>query len=139
MSTEQMYLVTVHIDDPSFGDLGVWDKRTGGDVNIAATKHRPGGMGPEVTYRSLPTYSDLTVQRVIEPDRGDYDLMRALKLAAGRVYATVTEQPLDDDGHPQGDPATWRGRLGNCKPGQVDSNGSAVRLMEIDVHVETIT
>ncbi|MCD2193520.1 hypothetical protein LQ327_09005 [Actinomycetospora endophytica] len=139
MSTEQMYLTTVHIDDPAFGDLGVWDKRTGGDTQIAATKHRPGGMGPEKTYRSLPTYSDITVTRVIEPDRGDYELFRRLKSAAGRVYGTVTEQPLDDDGHPQGDPSSWYGRLANCKPGQTDSNGTAIRSMEVDFHVETIT
>jgi len=139
MATEQFFLVNVHVDDPAFGDLGVWDKRTGGDTTIAAVKHRPGGLGPEKMYRSLPTFSAVVVTRVLEQDRGDYELVRRLKNAAGRVYGTVTETPLGDDGHPYGTPMSWYGRLGNVKPGQVDSNGTAVRMVEVDFEVESIS
>jgi hypothetical protein len=139
LATEQFYLVSVHIDDPQFGDLGIWDKRTGGDTTISTVKHRAGGLGPEKMYRSLPTFSACVVTRVMEEDRGDYELARRLKSAAGRVYGTVTEQPLDDDGHPYGNPMTWYGRLGTVKPGQTDSNGTAVRNLEIDFEIESST
>jgi hypothetical protein len=133
LSTEQQFLVTVNVDGR---DLGVFDKRTGGDTTVASVKHRPGGMGPEKSYRSLPTYSDLTTSRVYEPER-DHELVRWLQNIAGSVRAQVVEQPLDEDGNAWGTPVTWSGRLTNVKPGQVDSGSNSVRMFELDVAVET--
>lgn len=133
MSTELQYLVTANV---AGRDLGVFDKRTGGDTTVASVKHRPGGMGPEKSYRALPTFSDLTCSRVYERER-DHELVRWLRNAAGSVRAQVTEQPLDEDGNAWGTPTTWSGRLTNVKPGQADSGSSTVRMFEFDVAIET--
>lgn len=136
MAIESQFLITVHID--GVGDCGVFDKRTGGDATAPTAKHRPGGMGPEKAYRTLPTYSDLTVSRVLERDR-DYELVRRLRNLSGNAQMVVTEQPLDDDGNAWGSPQTWQGRLTNVKPGQVDSTSQNPRMFEIDCSVQTVS
>lgn len=137
MSTSMQSQVTVTVDLPSgTTSLGVFDKRTGGDTQSQPPKHRPGGGGPEKSYAALPTYADVVVSRVYERSR-DHELMRTLGNNAGRVKATVTEQPLDDDFHAWGSPVIWRGRLSTTKPGDYDSTSSAVRMLELTVIVET--
>lgn len=136
MAIESQSLITVHV--VGVGDLGVFDKKTGGDTQAPTAKHRPGGMGPEKAYRTLPTYSDITVSRVLERDR-DWELVRTLKGKAGNAMMTITEQPLDDDGNAWGSPQTYQGRLTNVKPGQVDSTSQNVRMFEIDCSVQTIS
>jgi hypothetical protein len=127
MSTEQQFLVTVQVD--GYGDLGIFDKRSGGDSTIAVAKHRPGGMGPEKSYTTLPTYSAITISRV-------YERVRDL---AGNTLVTISEQPLDGNGNAWGSPTVWRGRLGNVKAGPVDSTSSAVRMFELDMDPETVS
>lgn len=136
MATEQQFLVTLNVD--TLGDIGIFDKRTGGDNNVASVKHRPGGMGPERSYSSLPTYSAVTVTRVYERIR-DHELIRSLRAIAGSAKATVIEQPLDSDGNAYGVPTTWRGRLGNIKSGNADSTSTTLRMFEVDVEPETVS
>ena len=133
ISTEQQYLVTVNV---AGRDLGVFDKMTGGDTTVTSAKHRPGGMGAEKSYRTLPTYADIVLSRVTESAR-DWELIRWLSNQAGAVPVTVVRQPLDAQGNAWGTPYTYRGRLGPVKPGQVDSTSSAVAMWEMDVFVET--
>jgi hypothetical protein len=136
VATEQQFLVTVNVD--TIGDLGVFDKRTGGDNTVASVKHRPGGMGPEKSYSSLPTYSVVSVTRVYERVR-DHELVRLLRTLSGSARATVIEQPLDSDGNAYGVPTTWRGRLSNVKSGGADSTSVTLRMFEIDVEPETVS
>jgi hypothetical protein len=136
MSTEQQFLVTVQVD--GYGDLGIFDKRSGGDSTIAVAKHRPGGMGPEKSYTTLPTYSAITISRVYERVR-DHEVIRRLRNLAGNTLVTISEQPLDGSGNAWGSPTVWRGRLGNVKAGPVDSTSSAVRMFELDMDPETVS
>lgn len=133
-ATEQNSVITVVVNGQS---LGVFDTSSGGDSTTKAAKHRAGGMGNEVIYASLPTYSALTVGRVLEPAR-DYELIRALYPLIGRVTASVTEQLLDADGNTSGNPKTWTGSLSGVKPGKTDSNSTNVRMFEIDIDVSTV-
>lgn len=133
MSTEQQYLVTANIDGR---DLGVYDTMKGGDVNIKTAMHRPGGMGPEKSYRTLPTYADITISRVLERDR-DWETLRWLMDQAGGVRAQVTKQPLDEQGNAWGTPMTWSGRLADVKGGDADSNSSNPEMYEVNISVET--
>jgi hypothetical protein len=133
VSTEQQWLVNVTVDGR---DLGIYDSMSGGDVDVDSAKHRPGGMGPEKSYRSLPTYKDVTVSRVLERER-DWEILRWLQDKAGGVRAQVSRQPLDEDGNAWGTPMTWAGRLGPVKGGDVDSTSSKPTMYEFDVFVET--
>jgi hypothetical protein len=132
--SEQQWLVTLNVGG---FDYGVFDTFTGGDVTAPAVKHRPGGMGPEVTYNSLPMYSDVTVGRVYSTQR-DHPLIAQLHTQAGNQLASITLQPLDDNGVPWGSPRVYQGRLISIKDGKTDSNSNSPRVFEVDIAVETI-
>jgi hypothetical protein len=133
VSTAQQYLVTANVGGR---DLGVFDTMKGGETTVKAAMHRPGGMGPEKSYLTLPTYSAITLTRVAERDR-DWELVRWLQDQAGKVRVQVTRQPLDEQGNAWGTPQTWAGRLGSVKPGDTDSTSSNPLMWEMTVNVET--
>ena len=133
--SEQQWLATLSVAGV---DYGIFDKFAGGDVTAAVNKHRPGGMGPEITYMSLPTYSDVTLTKVYETQR-DHARLATLHSLAGNALATVTLQPLDDQGNPWGTSRTYQGRLVAVKDGGTDSNSNAARMFEVDIAVETVT
>jgi hypothetical protein len=134
-ASEQNFLLTVVVDGQS---LGTFDSFSGGDATAKSIKHRPGGMGPEVNYASLPVFSALTVSRVLEPAR-DWELIRTLNQKAGRVNASMTEQPLDADGNPWGNPKVYSGAFRGVKPGKVDSTSDNLRMFEVDLDVSVIS
>lgn len=133
-ATEQNYLVSVVVNGQA---LGTFDAYSGGDAQAKSVKHRPGGMGPEKSYSSLPSYTTLTVSRVLEPAR-DWELVRSLTQIAGRVDASMTEQPLDANGVAWGKPKTFTGHFLGVKPGKVDSTSDAIRMFEVDIDVTAI-
>lgn len=133
MATEQQFLVTANVGGR---DLGVFDTMKGGDTTIKSSAHRPGGMGPEKSYRTLPTYDDITLSRVGERER-DWEMIRYLEDNAGALTGTVVRQPLDEQGNAWGTPMTWAGRLGSVKHGDVDSTSSSPIMWSFDLVVET--
>ena len=134
---ELQWLPSLSIDGFPGAPL-VFDKKTGGDVTSSPPKHRPGGMGPEVSYLALPVYSDVTLTRVYEQER-DQALIGELDPLCGTTYCTVTETPLTPTGTPAPfTPRTYRGRLANIKPGNVDSTSATPRMWEIDIVVESV-
>jgi hypothetical protein len=136
-SAELQFLATVAIDNFPGAPL-VFDKKTGGDVTSNPPKHRPGGMCPEISYLALPVYSDITVSRVYVQQR-DQVLIGELDPLCGTTYCTVTETPLTATGAPAAFvPRTYRGRLANIKPGNVDSTSNTPRMWEMDVVVESV-
>lgn len=134
MSTQQQALVTVTVDGRP---LGVFDTLSGGDVTSDVTKRRPGGSTVQRSYGSLPEYDDVTVSRVLERER-DHELVRTLRGRIGRARATVSEQPLDDDGLPWGKPVTYSGRLAGIVAGEVDSDSADVRMFELTFSVSEV-
>jgi hypothetical protein len=133
-STEQQFLPTVSID--GLGNLGNYDKFSGGDAKASVTKHRPGGMGPQVSYLSLPEYSTITVSRVYDEGR-DHALIGTLRTLVGAVYGTVSVQPLDQNAAPFGTPTTYRGRLSSVNAGNADSTSSTPRMYDLEFECET--
>ena len=134
-AAELQYLITVSID--GIGPLGVYDNFSGGDSKASPPKHRPGGMGPEISYLALGVFDDVTVGRVYDEGR-DHQLIAALRPLVGAVYGTVTEQPLDANHLPWGTPRTFRGRLASVNDGKVDSGSNAVRTYTMMFSVESV-
>jgi hypothetical protein len=131
----------------SGGQTITFDKFSGGDVMSTSVKHRPGGMGNEITYMSLPTFSDVTISKVYE-SQIDHQIIADLHQLVGRAMCTVTLTPLDDEGNPylgsgsnagSINPRTYYGRLTSVKDGGADSMSSSVRMYEIDMSVESIS
>lgn len=135
MASEQQFLTTLSVD--AVGNIGVFDTKDGGDVTATPVKHRAGGMGPERVYPVLPVITDITLGRIYE-DQRDHTLIGRLLQFSGRSGATVTEQPLDADGHAWGTPRIFRGQLGSVKPGKVDSTSTTPRVWTVDVTAVTV-
>lgn len=117
--------------------IGIFDTMSGGDVVSDESKHRPGGMGPEVSYVALPSPAQITVTRVYEKTR-DHELIRTLTAKAGRVTGSITEQPLDEDGNAWGNPVVYSGRFLGVKRGDVDSTSNDPRMFELDFSIVTV-
>lgn len=135
MATAMQFLIHATVDGQQ---LGVFDTHQGGDAVAKEVKHRPGGMGPEVAYVSLPSYSTITVTRVMQRTR-DWALEKSLIPKAGKVTGSVTIQPLDDDGNTWGDPMTYSGKFLGVKPPKTDSNSETVAMWELDFEIVTIS
>lgn len=134
-AAELQYLITLSVD--GLGSCGVYDNFSGGEAKANPPKHRPGGMGGEISYLALPVFGDVTIGRVYDEGR-DQALIAALRQLVGSTYCTVTEQPLDQNGAPWGTPRTFRGRLANINEGKADSTSNAIRMYTIDVVVEDV-
>jgi len=65
------FRVTVEVRDPKGGihKLGVWDKRSGGEVDTDIYKYKPGGMAPQVSLGGSKTIGDLTISRLYRHKR----------------------------------------------------------------------
>lgn len=144
--SEQQFLATLIISQipagitPSSISANSWinfDKFAGGDVTAAVNKHRPGGMGPEISYMSLPTYSDVTLTKAYNTQT-DNGVVADLHALVGNTIVTVNVQPLDDAGNTWGTPRVYTGRLTAVKDGGTDSTSNAVRMWEVDIAVETV-
>lgn len=135
-ATELQYLTTLSVN--GFGTVGTFDTFSGGDVNATPAKHRPGGMGPERTYLSLPTYSDVSIGRVYDEGR-DHELIAQLHSLVGNTYATVSVQPLDQNGNPFEGPRTYYGRIASVKDGKADSTSHNPRMWTLDLSVELVS
>lgn len=133
-ATQQQFLPSCSV--VGVGNLGNYDKWSGGDVTATVTKYRPGGMGPEITYPSLSIIGDVTVERVHVVER-DQALIAALKQVVGQAKGQITLQPLDADGNVLGPPTVYQGRLTKVMDGPTDSESSAPRTYSLDFAIET--
>jgi len=114
-----------------------FDKFSGGDVQSTINKHRPGGMGPEISFLALPTYSDVTITKAWNTSI-DNLIWSDLTQLIGNSIVAVTVQPLDDGGNAWGSGTVYTGRLNKAMPGGTDSNSNSVRMLEVGLSVETV-
>jgi hypothetical protein len=114
-------------------DLGIFDTWEGAGVTAENTKHRRGGMGPQVAIGGPVTIDDLTLSR-------DYDLTRDnphahwLAGAVGRAQVTATKTYLDADGIAFGDPIVIGGILIGYNEPDGDSDSGDVAMFELVVN-----
>lgn len=115
--------------------LGIWDTLSGGGVTAEETKHRPGGMQPEVSLGGPESVEELGVSKLLT--RAEYDFLSGLirRRRIGREQAVVNRQPLDIDGNPWGQPLTYRGVLQSVTLGDTDSNSSDAQMCELTISV----
>lgn len=137
MSLEIQGSVSVHIDFPGLGDLGIWENRTGGEGDSDSVKHREGGMGPILALGGQQTLNNINVARRYDLTR-DHPFIKTLYRARGRARATVVEQPLDEFGVAFGDPVSYSGKLKQVTPGSINANSNDVRMIELEIDLEAV-
>lgn len=132
MSTQSDYLVTATVDGRP---LGVFDSRSGGEVDSDIAK-RNTGEGPKV-YNGRPNVGDVTIVRGYERER-DHELIRTLEKRVGRAEVVISEQPLDEDDNPWGKPKIWTGKLKTVTGGDVDADSSDPRDFELTIVAKAV-
>lgn len=129
--------VTLHRANGTVVPLGVWDTLGGGNADASETKYRPGGMSSEVSLGGPVSIGNITLGRLLDKNRGDWDLIRELMSAqVGKARCDVSRQPLDDDGNPYGKPLNYSGKLQSVNPGDTDSNATAAQVWQIVVSTD---
>jgi hypothetical protein len=114
-------------------DLGIFDTWEGANVTADNTKHRRGGMGPQVAIGGPVTIEDLTVSR-------DYDLARDnpnshwLSDGVGRAFVVATKHYKDTNGTNYGVPIIITGILIGYNEPNADSDSGDVAMLELVIN-----
>lgn len=116
----------------NYSDFGIWDKRSGGELDSEETTYYPGAMSDRISLGGRVVPGNNTLQRLFAGDRDQRQLATLYK-CVGRASVTVTEQPLDRDGNAYGNPIVWNGILKKVASPNRDSESNNAALIEIEV------
>ena len=138
---QDTFEVTVRVQDVTnpnrpMLDLGIWDKRDGGQVDSEEYKYPPGGMRPVVSLGGRKNVDNITVSRLYRLVRDHQELIGRLMAGVGKARMEVSQQPLDIEGNAFGRPIVWRGILKRCTPPGVDSESSDPAMIELEMTIE---
>lgn len=128
---EDMWLVIVHLEG---NNLGVWDKKTGGDLDSDDVTYYPGGMVDRISIGGRVLPNNLTLSRIYDGVQ-DHDKINLMLNAVGHGSVKVTQRPMDIDKNPYGASVTWNGILKKVLVPNVDSEATAAAMIEIEVSV----
>ena len=138
---QDTWLITVHVENPgnpgNMIDYGIWDKMTGGAKQSQASTYRPGGMQPPISLGGAPTVTNVVVSRLARAFR-DIQNIRQLLEAVGQSKMTVSRVPLDFEGNTYAgiQPMVYTGKLDRVSVPDIDSEGNAATLLELEMVVE---
>ncbi len=115
-------------------NLGTWDVMSGGQIDSAELKYKPGAMGPEVSLGGSKTTENVTLRRLYDLPR-DHAKSQWYINQVGKAAVVITKQPLDVDGNTWGDPLVYKGILKRVKFPDHDSQSNEAGLIEIEVTI----
>jgi len=126
---EDMWAVSVSVD--GLGDLGIFDKRQGGEVDSDEQKYRPGAMQDPVSLGGAITMGNVTLERayVLERDHAIIHQLLAL-VGIGGIHAAA--QPLDMNKVPYGRPIVETGVIKQVAWPDHDSTSSDPGMLHIE-------
>jgi len=129
---QDTFKVTLMVDGLGYG---IWDKKTGGELDSDELKYHPGGMAPVISLGGKKLPGNITLQREYDGDN-DGSNVAVLFPKVGSARATVKQNTLDFDGNSYGKQIVWKGILKKVSVPDVDSEGNAAALMEIEISVD---
>jgi hypothetical protein len=129
MSREDQYDVTVSVD--GVGNLGTFDKMTGGEVDSDEQKYRPGGMAPPVSLGGAVTMGNVVLERNYVLER-DSPIIHTLLSVVGLATITASKQSLDLNKVPYGRPLVYTGKIKTVSPPDHDSTSSNPAMLSIE-------
>jgi hypothetical protein len=138
---EDTWAVTLRVEDVAadgrpMRNLGIWDKKDGGEVDSEEYKYNPGAMAASESLGGRKIIGNITMSRLYKLLRDHATVHQMLINGTGRAKAICSQQPLDTDGHTFGRPIVATGTLKRVSPPTVDSENSGAALIEIEITVE---
>lgn len=121
-----------HIGQTAFVNTGVWDKRSGGEVDSEETVYYPGEMADRISLGGRVTPGNNTLSRLFRGER-DQDNLGKWFADVGKAAVRIVEQPLDINGSAYGRPIVWNGTLKRVTSPPRDSEGTGAAMVEIEV------
>lgn len=116
---------------------GVWDKKTGGQLDSEETLYHPGAMADPESLGGRVTPENITLQRLCKIGR-DWRAIPSLMNGVGKSRVTIVDEPMTLEGRT--DPAdglVYAGTLKRVTPPPADSESSDAALIEIEITIDT--
>jgi len=137
---QDTWLIKVQVQHPTTGnwiDYGTWDKMTGGAKQAQATVYHPGGMKDPISLGGKPSTTNVVVSRLARVYQDMQNISQLLD-AVGSSGMKVTRVPLDFEGNTFDDIPimTYTGKLDRVSVPDIDSEGNAATLLELEMVVE---
>ena len=111
---QDTWRITLSVEHPqnpgNMINYGVWDVKSGGEVDSEERVYYPGGMEAPISLGGRKTVGDVTLQRLYRLGR-DHDNIQQLIDAAGRSAVSIAQQPMDIFGNVYGSPIVYVGTL----------------------------
>lgn len=126
---EDTWLITCHLEGK---DLGIFDKKEGGEIDSDENKYPLGGMQGEISLGGRRTYGELTISRYYDFDR-DHPNFGFLHKNVGVGLASIGVTPLDLHGNPQTPSAdvTYQCTLRTFTMPDIDNESQDAAIMEL--------
>jgi hypothetical protein len=133
---QDTWIIRCTLKTPTGGtiNLGVWDKKSGGELDSDDIKYYPGGMVPPISLGGKKTTGNVTLQRLY--DRADdHDKINSLLTAVGKGQMSIAQRPMDPDGHEYGKSIHYVGTLKRVTVPETDSESTSAAMLEIEVGI----
>jgi hypothetical protein len=115
-------------------DFGVWDRKSGGEVDSEELKYNPGGMLPPISLGGSQNTGNITIGRYY--DRiDDHGKINFLINAAGKKPCSVKQQPMDLEGNRFGATIVYNGMLKRVTIPETDSTSNEIAMIECEITV----
>lgn len=111
-------------------DLGIFDKKEGGEIDSDENKYPLGGMLGEISLGGRKTVGELTISRYYDADRDD-PLFGFFHNQVGAGVASIGVTPLDFHGNPNGANVVYSGTLRTFTPPEVDNESQDAAMVEL--------
>lgn len=129
---QDTFIVRVTLDGQS---LGVWDKKSGGELDSDTSSYRAGGMVKPQNLGGTKTTGNITLSRLYDLT-DDHDKINTIFAAVGKGRVSVAQRPMDQDGNEYGKSIIVNGTLKRVSPPEVDSESSSAAMIEIEIQPE---
>lgn len=116
--------------------LGAWESKTGGDSDSNTVQWQQAGMGGQISLGGAQITANVVLSRL--EDAEILAQKKWLRSRSGKGVCTITEQPLDDEGVPYGDPDVYQGVLKRAKGSDRNSNANSAAEFECEVEVNGV-
>ena len=124
--------ITVSIDGE---DTGVWEMKSGGEVDSDDTQIYPGARQAPVSLGGKQIPGPITLTRTCFLER-DMPKIKGWMNRTGKARVTVKDQPLDADDNAFGSAIVQTGKLKTVTPPERDSTDSGAAQVVIVVSVD---